>query len=173
VATVAGVTNQDIAGWQALHVGIVQVWDMSRAVAHFLNTTPRPSEQWDIDPTERPVFQVQGDGEGLNIYVKGKLNGRFLHLLCDTGASCSCLSLKYFNRHLRHNTQLLPKTNSRLSVSANNSFLDIVGIANSSLLLGNKTTNVKFLVMNDLSQDAILGSEFLSSTRTCQWTSRW
>ena len=78
-------------------------------------------------------------------------------------ASCSCLSLKYFNRHLRHNTELLPNTDSQLYVSANNSFLD-VGIAKISLILGTKTTNVKFLVMKDLSQDAILGSEFLSST---------
>jgi len=100
----------------------------------------------------------------LNIYVKGKLNDRYLRLLCDTGASCSCLSLKYFNRHLRHNTELLPNTDSQLYVSANNSFLDVVGIANISLVLGTKTTNVKFLVMKDLSQDAILGSEFLSST---------
>jgi len=30
---VAGVTNQDIAGWQVLHAGIVQGWVMSRAVA--------------------------------------------------------------------------------------------------------------------------------------------
>jgi len=107
---------------------------------------------------------VQGDGGGLNVYIKGKLNGRFLRLLCDTGASCSCISLKYFNRHLRNNTQLLPNTENQLYVSANNSFLNIVGIVNISLLLGTKTTNVKFLVMKDLSQDAILGSEFLSST---------
>ena len=100
----------------------------------------------------------------MNVYVKGKLNGRFLHLLCDTGASCSCLSLKYFNKHLRNNVQLLPKTDSQLYVSANNSFLDIVGIANILLRFGTKTTNVKFLVMKDLSQDAILGSDFLSST---------
>ena len=64
---------------------------------------------------------------------------------------------------MRHHTKLLPNTESQLYVSANNSLLDIAGIANIPLLLGTKTMNVRFLVMKSLSQDAILGSEFLSS----------
>jgi len=100
----------------------------------------------------------------LNVYVRGKLNGHFLRLLCDTGASCSCISLKYFNKHFRHNVKILPHTDSQLYVSANNSFLDIIGIANLSLLLGTEITSIKFLIVRNLSQDAILGSEFLSST---------
>ena len=106
---------------------------------------------------------MQGDGGGLNVYVHGRLNGQLLKLLCDTGASCSCLSLKYFNKYLRHNTKLLPNDEKQPYVSANNTFLDIVGTANISLLLGNKITFTKFLVIKDLSQDAILGTEFLSS----------
>ena len=106
---------------------------------------------------------MQGDGGGLNVYVHGRLNGQLLKLLCDTGASCSCLSLKYFNTHLRHNAKLLPNDKKQLYVSANNTLLNIVGTANISLLLGNKLTSTKFLVIKDLSQDAILGTEFLSS----------
>jgi len=97
------------------------------------------------------------------VYVQGKLNGQSLKLLCDTGASCSCLAFKYFNKYLRRNTKLLPNDCEQFYVSANNTFLNIVGTANISLLLGDQITSTKFLVIKDLSQDAILGTEFLSS----------
>jgi len=97
------------------------------------------------------------------VYVQGKLNGQSLKLLCDTGASCSCLAFKYFNKHLRRNTKILPNDCKHFYVSANNTFLNIVGTANISLSLGDQITSTKFLVIKDLSQDAILGTKFLSS----------
>jgi len=37
-----------------------------------------------------------------------------LHYYVTLVLSCSCLSLEYLNKHLRHNAKLLPKTDSQL-----------------------------------------------------------
>ena len=85
-------------------------------------------------------------------------------MLCDTGAFCNCVSLQYYKTCLARTTSLTPHRKYQNFTSANNSVLDVVGSVKLNIKLGGRFISAVFHVIDKLSQDVILGVEFMERT---------
>jgi len=98
---------------------------------------------------------------GLNAYVAGQINNRTLRILIDTGAFCNCISQKYFSTRLSRSTPLTPKGGNEHFTTANNAPLSVLGSVTLGVKLGGRIIPAKFYVVENLSQNVILGIQFL------------
>jgi len=86
-------------------------------------------------------------------------------MLCDTGAFCNCISLKFYQRVFPRMTSPKLNPSSQNFSAANNSPLNVAGSAQFSVKLGGRTIRETFFVVDGLSQDVILGIGFLQNCR--------
>ena len=85
-------------------------------------------------------------------------------MLCDTGAFCNCVSLRFYNSWLHRMTSLRPKKGNQQFTSADNSLLNVAGSVKLAVKLGGRVTHAVFHVVDKLSQDVILGVEFMQNS---------
>ena len=84
-------------------------------------------------------------------------------MLVDTGAFCNCVSSKFFKKWLHRTTSLSPKNDNENFSTANNSNLDVLGSIRISVKIGGCAIPAKFFVVNQLSQDVVLGIPFFQA----------
>ena len=85
-------------------------------------------------------------------------------MLCDTGAFCNCISRAFYEAHLTGVTSLLPCEGGPRLTAANNSTLATVGKVSVTFRVGGCALTAEFYVVDALTQDVILGVEFMEHT---------
>ena len=95
--------------------------------------------------------------------MAGQIYNNTVRILIDTGAFCNCISQQYFNTRLSRYTPLAPSGDNEHFTTANNASLAVLGSVTLGVKLGGRTVPAKFYVVENLSQDVILGIEFLQS----------
>ena len=85
-------------------------------------------------------------------------------MLADSGAFCNCVSLEFYRKWLSKMTSLSPNREGLAFTSANNSALNVVGSIHVPVKVGGRETRTHFQVVDQLSQDVILGVPYMQST---------
>ena len=85
-------------------------------------------------------------------------------MLCDTGAFCNCISRTFYEAHLTGMTSLLPCEGGPRLTAANNSTMATMGKVSVTFRVGGCALTAEFYVVDALTQDVILGVEFMERT---------
>ncbi|EDO41417.1 predicted protein [Nematostella vectensis] len=100
-----------------------------------------------------------------DLMLHGQIFGHNIDLLVDTGAAISCISSSTWRRlNTTNNLQLRDFSSAALQTVDGHS-LTILDIFTADLSLGNRVFTLDLLVIKNLTYDAILGKDFLSTTR--------
>jgi hypothetical protein len=89
------------------------------------------------------------------------VNGKRTYSLIDTGASCSAMSIKFYQTEAVKSLKLVFRKSSRIVRMADNKEVNSEGILeNVPVTINNHQTNANTILMNDLSYDLILGRDW-------------
>ena len=114
-----------------------------------------------IDESEPENDSFWESFKGTFVVPEVHINGQRTYALIDSGASCSTISLKFFQTETIRSLKLVFKGNTRIVNLANNSEVKLHGqVKDLPVTINNVDTTVNPHIMKDLSYDLILGREW-------------
>ena len=136
----------------------------ARCCAHHY-PAPTP-QQYGYRPTDAPegVWRIAGSPGGLHAHIAGLIGRTHVHMLCDTGAACSCVSRAFYESHLASMTPLIRPRRLQNLVATGGSDLTTVGKVTVNFKVGGYVLSTEFFVVDDLTHNVILGAEFFERT---------
>jgi hypothetical protein len=91
------------------------------------------------------------------------VNGKRTYSLIDTGASCSAMSIKFYQTEAVKSLKLVFRKSSRIVRMADNKVNSEGILENVPVTINNHKTNANTILMNDLSYDLILGRDWCNA----------
>ena len=99
-----------------------------------------------------------------SLWVNGTINDIQCAFIIDSGAGVTVLGSTFFNTYLINNFKLIPST---IHVSAaNKQPMTVNGMVIINIQIGTLMDNVKFLVVNEIGMDIIIGNDQLKQWNT-------
>ena len=99
-----------------------------------------------------------------NSYFFAEVGKTSTRILCDTGAFCDCISLSFF-RKLKVKAEIKPQHLQTRFQAANDATLNVVGVVDLDVRVDGLLIPVTFYVIENLSQNCIVGTPFLEETK--------
>ena len=99
-----------------------------------------------------------------NSYFFAQVGKTSTRILCDTGAFCNCISLSFL-RKLKVKAEVKPLHVQHSFKAANDATLDVVGVVDLDVCVDGLLMPVTFYVIENLSQNCIVGTPFLEETK--------
>ena len=112
---------------------------------------------------EEAISAVQSHTKS-DCHVRGSINGTSANLLVDTGADASLLSFAVWDK-LQQKPELNRDTATHKLVGVQGTPLSICGIAQVDIDLAGEKFNTQMVVVDSLTNEAILGKDFLRTNR--------
>ena len=94
--------------------------------------------------------------------VSGQINGHEIYLVVDTGAAVTLMRKSLWDRVKPQESRLLPWAGGELT-GVEGTTLQVQGTAKVSVQISEHSFQVEFVIVDGLSEEAILGLDFLSS----------
>ena len=135
-----------------------------RAAAGALGTAPAANP---VKPTPQQQMQprrIVSSATQQAIFVDGRVDGVSAKLLVDTGSAVTIIHRRLWERGrgIRRSRKLQQLTGGPV-VAANGEPLSIMGQTRSRILLADKEFDQEVLVADNVSQDCLLGADFLET----------
>ena len=89
-----------------------------------------------------------------------------VHMLCDTGAVCNCMSRTFYDRCMTSMMPIIPHKGRQNLVTVSDSALITIGKVNVKCKVGGCLLSSDFYVIDKITQDVILGVEFFECMGT-------
>jgi len=115
-----------------------------------------------VDRQSKKVFSISNSPT--NSYFFAEVGKTSTRILCDTGAFCNCISLSFL-RKLKVKAEVKPQHVQQKFQAANDATLNVVGVVDLDVRVDGLLVPVTFYVIENLSQNCIVGTPFLEETK--------